>query len=162
MPNLKDPGQNVITDPGQIEFDPTSQKDFDPTIYGPKGEVLSDTIAKRKELIGDLLSTMQNTLHGNLSGLMYSSKIDEIGTYLYSLEAYANSLNNAVNTIMVEHPVNDYGTSLLKEVSDLCEALLEGSRRVKEYISAVNSFSGDIERIRDELYTKMKTLYLEF
>ena len=140
----------------------SSSKEIGVKIFGADGNVVSDPVAVRRELVEGLLTSMQSSLHSNLSGDSFKSNVDLIGNELHKIDSYVDSLKIAVGEILVNHPIQDDADTFLKDIVDLCDVMVEGTNRVNEYLETVKGFSSNIDSIRSELYSKMKALYGEF
>jgi len=126
------------------------------------GKVANDLEQSRKSDIENLVSMMQSSLNNSVSGAKFSQKFDLAYQPIYEIRAYAESLSNAVNSILGAYPnmgSGDGSDSDLQYILDICQTLMEGASRVKEYLDSAKSFSNDLDKINSELFTQVQRLF---
>lgn len=137
--------------------DTTTSKEFD-------NVCIADNKQEYKDLVEQLVSTLQNSMGDVLSQPMYESIIDNAANKLYTMTSYATSLIDAITEInnLSDDNGGDSGETDVDELNDLADiadALVEGVERTTQYLDVVRSFGSDIDAIQSELYSKLQNLH---
>ena len=133
--------------------DTTTGKNFD-KVAG------SDDKSARKELVDQLMFSLQSSLGDTLSPDTFIGIVDNVSNALFTMSTYATSLKNAADEIQANFP-EEGSSDDLSEVSDIAGALVEGAARTTQYIDVVRKFGSDLDAIQSELYSKLQNLHSE-
>lgn len=150
--------KEIATDPGQKSHDSVSGK----AVLDSAGNPIRDLDEVRKNSLSDLVGLMQSSVNEHISGMAFSGKFDMAYEPVHSISAYAESLKTAVESILDAHPgVGDADGSDddLRYVIEVCNAVITGTERVKEYLDAARLFSNDLDKINVEFQTQIQRLY---
>ena len=119
----------------------------------------AEQLKDRKDLVYDLVALLTNTLHNQVSGITYGSKLDLVGNYLHELRTYALSLKDAASAIQEGYPSAD--DDPLVALSDLADVIIEGAQRSEQYLEASRKFASDLNNIRTEITNQLTHLHAE-
>jgi hypothetical protein len=118
------------------------------------------TIAERKQAIERLSTNMQATVNTYISGYTFSSKFELAYQPLQGITDFAQQLVNTVKDLVYQCPDNDEKSDGLdddlNELISICEALITGAARVREYLDAAKCFQSDLDKINKELWNKIQ------
>lgn len=115
----------------------------------------------RKELLEQLMFSLQSSVGETLSDVSFGSVVDNVSNALYAMSAYGESLKTAADEIQNTYPIDDDISSELTDISDIAGALMEGVNRATEYLNVVRKFVNDVSSIQSELYLKLQNLHSE-
>jgi CBS domain-containing protein len=124
-------------DPGEKVFDPTVQSN------------------SSKELLEQLMFSLQNSMGDVLSGDVFGTKVDVLSNALFSMTAYAESLKSAIQDILAVPVDND---DELVSILDIAEVVIEGASRANDYVEILRKFGLDLSNIQSELYSKLHSI----
>ena len=145
-------------DPGQKTHDNVSNK----AVLDSLGNPIRDLTEVRKQSVSELVSLMQSSVNEHVSGMTFCTKFDLAYEPVYSTESYAKSLKQAIEAVLEAHPGMgdaDGSDDDLRYVSELCQAVMTGTERVREHLDAARIFAQDLDKINIEFQNQIQRLF---